>query len=705
MIPESGRRLIDAVLRYGAAVLLALCAQLARLPLGSPTSIPFITYVPFILMSAALGGFGPGLLATGLCSLGALYFAVEPIGSLTADRPEQWLGLGTLALTGVVSSALFDRLLRARREAVAGADAKAQLAQEVETRQSMLESMIQNSPAAMALLGGPDFTFEVLNPAYQALAPGELMAGRTVAEVWPEAAHLVMPLLHVVRDAETAYHATGYALPLHRGPGLAAETRYFDFSYVPLRGLGAPGEVTVLAVAIEVTKHKEAEEALRTAYSELAAIHANAPVVMLVVDDQLRVEKVNDLATRFSGRERSEILGCHTADAIGCLNALADPRGCGHGPTCSQCPVRHAVLDTLRSGSGHNSVEGWLPLSIDGRQQQRCLLVSTAAMQFDRASKVLVCAQDITELKLAQIALRRREEDLQETVRQLEPALAEKTVLLQEVHHRVKNNLAVISSLLGMKADAAGSSEARMALEESRQRVHSIALIHEHLYGNDHLDRINFSDYARHLVEGLYSQSAAEPGRIAIKMDLDPIELDIERAVPCALILNELLSNAFKYAFPDGRNGKILVRFCEREPGSLELVVEDNGIGLPAGRLAARNTESLGLRIVGILTRQLDGSLEQEDCPGARIVLRFPVGPSGADPLVRAQRAPRPPGRPSHARPTLPGSGPPTPASWAAPAAPFPTSARRNGRSDPPANPDPPGLQCSPPSVVLAPPR
>jgi two-component sensor histidine kinase len=218
---------------------------------------------------------------------------------------------------------------------------------------------------------------------------------------------------------------------------------------------------------------------------------------------------------------------------------------------------------------------------------------------------------------------RRAEEARQETVRALESAVTEKTVLLQEVHHRVKNNLAVIASLLSMKADTAGSTEAKLALDESRQRVHSMALIHEHLYGSSHLDHINFSDYAQELAQGLY---VGEPGRISIDMDVDPIELGIARAVPCALILNELLSNAFKYAFPGLRNGKIRVSFHESEPESLELSIEDNGIGLPAGRLTERNTQSLGLRIVGILTKQLDGSIEQQWCSGTRIVLRFPAG-------------------------------------------------------------------------------
>ena len=220
---------------------------------------------------------------------------------------------------------------------------------------------------------------------------------------------------------------------------------------------------------------------------------------------------------------------------------------------------------------------------------------------------------------------RRVEEARQETVRVLESAVKEKTVLLQEVHHRVKNNLAVISALLSMKADATGSEEAKAALETSQSRVQSMALIHEHLYGSSSLDHINFSDYARELVGWLSATFFDESGeRISIEMDVDQIEIGIERAVPCALILNELLTNAFKYAFPGERRGRIQVGLHECAPGQLELSVEDDGIGLPAGFLAEQNRRSLGLKIVGILTKQLEGALEQQVCAGSRIVLRFP---------------------------------------------------------------------------------
>jgi len=221
---------------------------------------------------------------------------------------------------------------------------------------------------------------------------------------------------------------------------------------------------------------------------------------------------------------------------------------------------------------------------------------------------------------------RNAEEALRETVDRLQSALDEKTVLLKEVHHRVKNNLAVVSSLLALKADATGDRKARLALAESQQRVQSIALVHEHLYGTDSLGRINFAEYARELVQGVRSAFAVGDRFIGLDFELEPIELSIELAVPCALILNELLSNAFKYAFADGQTGQIRISFRQPEPGRCELAVEDDGVGLPPGRLGAQN-KSLGLRIVRILTNQLNGSIEQKERPGTRIVLRFPIAP------------------------------------------------------------------------------
>ncbi|MCZ2078579.1 MAG: PAS domain-containing protein [Bryobacterales bacterium] len=402
----------------------------------------------------------------------------------------------------------------------------------------------------------------------------------------------------------------------------AAGDRVFESSAAPMRDSEGRtiGSVTI---SRDITARKRDGAALRTAYSELATIYANAPVLLLVMDDELRVEKVNDLAARFVGRNASDLL-----EGSVTVSSNASPNGSVHDPSCARRSLRAAVSDALRNGIRNDAVEAWLTPSTGTEQERRCFLVSAAPMDVEQRRKALVCAQDVTRLKEAEEALRG-------TVYELKSALAEKTVLLKEVHHRVKNNLAVISSLLALKADATASCEAKLVLEDSQRRVRSIALIHEHLYGSDRLDRINFSEYAQRLVQELYSAFVAEPKRVSVAVEADPVELGVDRAVPSALILNELLSNAFKHAFPKGREGKILVSFREAEPGCLELAVQDDGIGSPAG-VDSGNAKSLGLRIVSILTRQLDGVLTHEPYAGTRIVLRFPA--ASADRLRQPAR-------------------------------------------------------------------
>jgi two-component sensor histidine kinase len=422
-----------------------------------------------------------------------------------------------------------------------------------------MEASIHDSPVAIALVRGADFRFERVNPAYAALAPEEPMVGRTLADVWPTAAKVLVPLLQQVRSTKLAHHDSS----------LAVGDRSFDFSLVPLAG------DRIQVIATEVTARKRAEQELFAANQELAAIHANAPVALFLMDPD----------------------DCRPGDTLGCVNAVACPDGCGREKSRGHCIIRQSAADSISSGASRQNVEAWI--------QSRCLLVSTAPL----GGKALICAQDITELKNA--------------VRDLQAALAEKIVLFKEVHHRVKNNLAVITSLLRMKAEASANEDVRQALKESQERVHAMSLIHEQLCESDRLDRVQFEGYARQIVHELHRAFVTDPSRVAIETDLDPIEIPIEQAVPCGLILNELVTNAFKYAFEGERSGRVLVSLhCDGK--GVELAIEDNGIGFsslpPQG-----SSPSLGLRIVAILTHQLDGVLEHEPCDGTRIVLRFPV--------------------------------------------------------------------------------
>ncbi len=237
----------------------------------------------------------------------------------------------------------------------------------------------------------------------------------------------------------------------------------------------------------------------------------------------------------------------------------------------------------------------------------------------------MVFVSDITARKAAD----REREGL---ILELEDALSEKTVLLQEVHHRVKNNLAVVGALLGMQASTLEEGPAIEALEESQRRVLSMARIHEFLYSTDHLDRIAFGKYVDQLANELLDSYTLDPGAVTIRITADDIDLPVDQAIPCGLILNELLTNSLKYAFPGGRTGEIKVNFIRLESGQLSLTCSDNGVGIPED-FKWQEAKSLGLRIIRILTNQISGELtldRMDGESGTRFELKFPPSTSKA---------------------------------------------------------------------------
>lgn len=207
-------------------------------------------------------------------------------------------------------------------------------------------------------------------------------------------------------------------------------------------------------------------------------------------------------------------------------------------------------------------------------------------------------------------------------------SLAEKEVLLQEVHHRVKNNLQVVASLLRLQADGFQDQAVADALRESQHRVESMALIHEQLYESGDLRQVNLAEHAGLLMNNLLHAYGADPGRISGQVTMEPLVLGVDQAIPAGLILNELISNALKHAFPNGRGGQIVVAGGLSQ-GRVEMTVRNTGAELPADFDPGKSA-SLGLRIVTILSRQLKGTFEFERGsrnPGTAFRIWFPAGP------------------------------------------------------------------------------
>jgi two-component sensor histidine kinase len=221
------------------------------------------------------------------------------------------------------------------------------------------------------------------------------------------------------------------------------------------------------------------------------------------------------------------------------------------------------------------------------------------------------------ELKRELFERQMAEKELLLSDQKLRQSLAEKESLLKEIHHRVKNNLQIVSSLLYLQEDSMKDAKGVEILRQCQARVKSMALIHEQLYGTTDLAKIDFGRYVQGLTANLFDAYAIDPARIRLKVRADHIALGVDKAVPCGLIINELVSNALKHAFLPDIGGTIDIVIRTPQVGRMEIVVADNGIGF-AERPAVAEKTSLGLRIINTLVTQLDGELTADTENGTR---------------------------------------------------------------------------------------
>jgi two-component sensor histidine kinase len=224
----------------------------------------------------------------------------------------------------------------------------------------------------------------------------------------------------------------------------------------------------------------------------------------------------------------------------------------------------------------------------------------------------------LSDRLVVELGERRRAED------QARAALQEKEVLLKEIHHRVKNNLQVVSSLLNLQSGQIQDPRITEAFRDSQNRVRSMALIHERLYQSENLAVIDFADYVRNLAEHLLHSYGVGAENVTLDVEADTVLLDIDTAAPCGLLLNELVSNALKHGFPDNRTGGIQVGLHAGQDGHLTLTVSDDGVGFPED-IDTQNARSLGLQLVHTLVRQLDGHIEVHRRNGTTFSVTFPV--------------------------------------------------------------------------------
>ncbi len=273
--------------------------------------------------------------------------------------------------------------------------------------------------------------------------------------------------------------------------------------------------------------------------------------------------------------------------------------------------VRRGEVESI----GAPSID-WLgvPLNIDG-STIGVLVVQTyiAGVRYSEEEK------DILKFVSDQVAMaihRKR------TEAQIKASLKEKEVLLKEVHHRVKNNMQVISSLLNLQSRHIQDSAVLEMFKESQRRIRSMALIHERLYQSSDLSRIEFSQYLRNLATHLFHSCQVDSSRIQLRIEAEEVYLNINTAIPCGLIVNELVSNSLKHGFPGERSGSLGLDLRRLNGDGYMLRVKDDGVGFPE-TLDFRKTETLGMQIVSTLVDQIEGRLELERGSGTGFTLEF----------------------------------------------------------------------------------
>ncbi len=350
------------------------------------------------------------------------------------------------------------------------------------------------------------------------------------------------------------------------------------------------GENYIQAIVRDITERKEKDRLLKKNMKLFSQLFENSPIGLVLLNADHKITQINTSFSQIFGYQLSEIEG----KELDPLLAPTELRDEARNITNETMGGDSFQVETVRQHKDGSTVP---------------VLVATVPVEIE---------EDVVALFGIYVDISKRKEAEQ----QLEDQLEEKKILLAEIHHRVKNNLAVISGLLELQKDNAEHEEAYERMQDSQSRIKSMALIHEQLYQMELFSSLQFDEYVQNLGETIESSFIKNVTKISLSYDTEPVELDMDQAIPCGLLLNEILTNAFKHAFPGQEEGKVKISLHENNERIITLKVEDNGIGIPKDIKQGKNG-SLGMKLIHTLTQQLGGNLEITGNSGSCFTLNF----------------------------------------------------------------------------------
>ena len=469
---------------------------------------------------------------------------------------------------------------------------------EIQKRENELRLVMNAVPALISYIDA-GFHYRRVNGSYEhwfGLKPQD-MEGRHVREVLGEETWaIVRPRLESVLAGETI---TYEELMPYRAGG----SRWIAAMMLPHRD--ETGSVDgIVAHVTDITDCKRAEEELRESEERLRLFIEHAPAGLAMFDREMRYLAVSRRWRNDYKLGDRQLIGVSHYDVF---PEIRDEWKTAH---------RRGLAGEVMSAEADRFVRE------DGSVQWVKWEVRPWNDAAGATGGIVIFTEDVTDRKLAEETLQDAHDELVRLLDVRTRDLREKEVLLKEIHHRVKNNLQVISSLVGLQADGSKDETIRGVLRDVTDRVRSMALVHERLYQSANLASIDFAEYSRGLLGYLW-RAHGSPA-IELKLDLSPVSLPVDTAVPLGLILNELAGNTLKHAFKGCSKGEVTVSLKDGAADGILLSVSDDGVGLPAG-LDWRQAKSLGLRLVQMLAGQLGATVEVTSCEGTRFEIKFQV--------------------------------------------------------------------------------
>ena len=353
--------------------------------------------------------------------------------------------------------------------------------------------------------------------------------------------------------------------------------------------------IAVIGSGRDIDELKKAEYNLRERNKYIETILRNLPI-------GLAVHEINSGKSTFMNKEFQEIYGWPEEEIPNVKTLL--------NKAYPDVELRKNISSKITADVKGKKPENlfWDNIEIKSKTGEKKYVSAKNIPLYDQ-NLIISTVQDITERIT--------------TDKQIQNSLEEKEILLREIHHRVKNNLQTISSLLDLQADSIKDPAALEAFRSSQSRIRSMALIHERLYKSENLSRIKAQEYIKNLTDYLEATYDSQAGNIKLKTDVQNILLNLDTAIPCGLIINELVSNSMKYAFPGEQAGTIEVSLLVSSADSISLSVKDDGIGIPDD-IKIENSPSLGLQLVHLLVKQISGTLKTMRENGTRVEIIFP---------------------------------------------------------------------------------